>query len=214
MAVPQILIIFASINYHSLTIDMKTIGCLQFSDDGKTLVKCTAKNVTSVVIPDGVTVIEWDAFSYCTSLTSVEIPSSVTKFDAAAFSGCTSLTSMEIPNSVTVIEWGAFEHCTSLTSVEIPNSVAEIGEMVFCDCTNLTSMVIPESVTKIGNFAFEGCWSLTELHCRHKKPLNALSECFGDVDLSKITLYVPIDSGYDYRHHPFFSKFARVVTEK
>lgn len=124
---------------------MKTIGCLQLSDDGKTLENCTDKSVTSV----------------------------------------------EIPSSVTMIGGSAFRGCTSLTSVEIPSSVMEIGKD-----------------------AFKGCSSLTELHCRHKKPLDALSKCFDGVDVSKVTLYVPIGCGYDYRHHPFFSKFAGVVTEK
>jgi hypothetical protein len=37
---------------------------------------------------------------------------------------------------------------------------------------------------------------------------------FTSLDLSKITLYVPIGTGYAYRHHPFFSKFKEVVIER
>ena len=116
MAVPKIPIIFATINYHSITIDMKTIGCLQLSDDGKTLENCTDKSVISVEIPDGVAVIGDWAFRGCTRLTSMEISGSVTKIGYAAFSGCTSLISIEIPSSVTEIGDNAFSGCALFLS--------------------------------------------------------------------------------------------------
>lgn len=62
---------------------------------------------------------EW-AFYGCTSLTSVVIPESVTIIGWNAFAGCTALTSLVIPNSVTSIEEWAFYSCTSLTRVTCP----------------------------------------------------------------------------------------------
>lgn len=47
--------------------------------------------VTSVNIPNGVTVIEPGAFYEYTSLASITIPDSVTSIDDSAFYGCTSL---------------------------------------------------------------------------------------------------------------------------
>ena len=70
-----------------------------------------------LVIPDGVTSIESNAFKSCTRLTSVTIPDSVTKIEAAAFDDCMGLTSMVIPDSVTKIGAYAFGGCTGLRTI-------------------------------------------------------------------------------------------------
>ena len=78
----------------------------------------------------------------------------VTSIDYYAFSGCTSLTNITIPDGVTSIPMDTFNGCTSLTSITIPNSVTYIGSFAFCDCTSLTNITIPDSVTGIGNRVF------------------------------------------------------------
>jgi len=123
--------------------------------------KC--KSLTSVTIPNTITIIPEGAFRECTGLTSVTIPNSVTSIGSSAFHNCSSLTSVTIPNSVTSIEGRAFEYCSGLTSIEIPNSVTSIGDYAFLDCTSLTSIEIPNSVTSIRNDAFHGCSSLTSV---------------------------------------------------
>ena len=148
---------------------------------------CMAGNLgmTSVVIPNSVTIIRGGAFFGCTSLASVTIGNSVTIIGSGTFSGCTSLTSIIIPNSVTSIESGTFSGCTSLASVTIGNSVTSIESGTFSGCTSLTSITlvdglpaigsdwfagipvtsitIPNSVTSIGSGAFSGCPSLTSI---------------------------------------------------
>ncbi|MFR9155794.1 MAG: leucine-rich repeat protein [Oscillospiraceae bacterium] len=121
------------------------------------------RSLTSVTIPDSVTSIGESSFYKCTSLTSVTIPDSVTSIGYKAFGSCESLTSVTIPDSVTSIGDGAFSCCTSLTSVTIPNSVTSIGDSAFYDCTSLTSVTIPNSVTIIGVAAFSCCTSLTSV---------------------------------------------------
>ncbi len=173
---------------------------------------CT--HLTSIEIPDSVTRIGYHAFGGCMSLNSIEIPDSVTEIDAYTFSGCTNLNSIEIPDSVTMIKDWTFGGCTSLTSIEIPDSVTKIGFRAFSRCSSITSIMIPDSVIEIGKFAFYGCICLTKLHLRHKKPIDLNAMSFTSLDLSKITLYVPIGTGYAYRHHPFYSKFKEVVIER
>ncbi len=61
--------------------------------------------------------IDDNAFEDCTRLTSIEIPNSVTLIGHRAFYGCSNLTSVIIGNSVTEIDESAFSGCTSLTEV-------------------------------------------------------------------------------------------------
>ncbi len=93
-------------------------------------------NLTSIIIPSGVTSIESEAFKGCSSLTSISIPDSVTSIEESAFEGCSSLTSISIPDSVTSIGYGAFQVC-GLTSVSIPNSVTRIEGGDFCSLSKL-----------------------------------------------------------------------------
>ena len=77
------------------------------------------KEITSVIIEDGVTTIgDWAFAEYCGNLASATIPSSVTEIKSCAFCG-TALKSITIPESVTVIEESAFAGCDRLTSITV-----------------------------------------------------------------------------------------------
>ena len=119
-------------------------------------------NLTSVSIPDGVTSIGSFAFQNCIGLTSATIPSHVTFLGMCAFYDCTSLTTVTIPNSITSISAGTFHSC-SMTTIDIPNSVKEIGYSAFGECANLTSVNIPNSVTSIGDYSFSHCSNLASV---------------------------------------------------
>ena len=135
----------------------------------------------NTVIPDGVTSICDDAFSYCSGLTSIAIPDSVTSIGWDAFKGCSDelFDTNSIPGVMLVDGWAvdytdslqgaldlsgvrgiaddAFRDCSRLSSVTIPNGVTSIGLETFYDCSGLTSITIPDSVTSIGWYAFQGC---------------------------------------------------------
>ena len=132
----------------------------------KNIVKKLGLDKVSVITSDmldGYTSIGNYAFYVCTGLTSVKIPNSVTIIEDFAFDGCENLTHVKIPNSVTSIGNSAFEGCKSLTSVMIPNSVTKIGYGAFCWCNRLSSVTIPNSVTIIEDRAFWGCTGLTSV---------------------------------------------------
>src|SRR6266487_4604083 len=132
------------------------------------------RSLTSVTIPNSVTVIGDGAFTHCTSLTSVTIANSVTSI-GYAFSGCTSLTnlSVEAANPAYSSLDGVLFNKAQTTliifppgrggSYVIPDDVTSIGYYAFYFCTSLTSVTIPNSVTSIELRAFELCTSLTNV---------------------------------------------------
>ena len=138
-----------------------SIDGVLFNKDLTTILRYPAgKTDTEYVIPDSVTSIDNNAFTYSKNLTSVTIPSGVTSIGTGVFSHCTALESVTIPDSVKTIEDSAFYNCRSLTSVTIPDGVTSIGNATFANCYALTSVTIPDSVTNIGNSAFSYCKSL------------------------------------------------------
>lgn len=109
--------------------------------------------VTSVSMPEGITIIGFEAFSGCQNLETVALPESLTTFGSHAFSSCKSLKAIKIPSVVTTIPDRCFSGCSSLESVTIPEGVTDIGGAAFSGC-NLKALTLPESLEKIGSSAF------------------------------------------------------------
>ena len=89
------------------------------------------RNITEVIIENGVTNVGYSAFYGCEGLKKVDIPNSVKKIEAVAFCGCNSITDIVIPNSVKRIENSAFLNCQSLVNISIPDTVSSIGYSAF-----------------------------------------------------------------------------------
>ena len=119
--------------------------------------------VTSVSMPEGITSIDYNAFSGCQNLESVTLPESLTTLGIRAFGGCQSLKAIKIPSGVTAIPGYCFNGCVSLESVTIPEGVTAIGDEAFQSC-NLNALTLPESLETIGSFAFSGNQSLKSVN--------------------------------------------------
>jgi hypothetical protein len=121
-------------------------------------------SITSVIIPNGVTVIGERAFSVCFALVSVSIPEGVTTIGDRSFSHCQRLSAVTLPQSLTSIGSNAFSYCWSLSSVTFKTtSLASIPNGTFWNCNTLAKLIIPEGVTIIGEGAFADCELLTSV---------------------------------------------------
>lgn len=115
-------------------------------------------NLSSVVLPAGITYIADGVFKYNDNLTSIAA-NGVMSIGKQAFEGCTKLSTMQFSN---VIKLGvsSFAGCSAINSLPIADGITEIPNNAFANCSGLSSIVIPNSVKTIGNKAFSGCTSL------------------------------------------------------
>ncbi|MBQ2677766.1 MAG: leucine-rich repeat domain-containing protein [Firmicutes bacterium] len=115
--------------------------------------------LTSVELPDSVTVLGNSAFSQCTRLDSITLPGNLQVLGSSALFRCP-LTELTIPRSVTEIGGYNFVNA-KFTSFTFPGQVKVINERTFSGCDDLVNLVIEEGVTTIDREAFYGCEKLT-----------------------------------------------------
>ncbi len=196
----------------------------------------SCRELTSVEIPETVTIIGQNAFWGCSSLTSITIPSSVTTISNGAFGDCQSLTTITIPDGVTSIEGYTFAYCYNLTSITIPDGVTNINESAFYSCISLTSITIPDNVIRIENTAFEncsslthvtigksvmemgykvfnGCTALTEVISRIENPFAINNNCFPSKVKQSALLTVPKGTRAKYLSKMGWSNFYNIIEE-
>ena len=147
-------------------------------------------------------------------LGSYTIPHGVTEIEESAFSDCSNLTSITIPHGVTEIRWYAFSDCSSLTSIVIPEGVTSIVSGTFSGCSSLTSISLPETLDFVGWGAFSGCSNLQEIHSQAITPPTCGGGCFGGVDQTTCTLYVPKGTLEAYKAADEWKDFVNIVEEE
>lgn len=83
------------------------------------------KNITEVVIPEGVQEIAMYAFQYCDNLSKVSLPNTLLFIDSVAFERCKSLTEITIPASVQGVAWNIFMN-SGMESVTFEGNAPEV----------------------------------------------------------------------------------------
>ena len=133
---------------------MKTKKVLKISEKGKTVLGVYDKEISSVVIPDGVEVIGDFAFADCSLLKNIELPKSLKTIGDRAFSGCKSLTSIKIPGSVKNLDcdW-VFWYCEKLKRIELEEGIESLGD-IFPGCTAVKTITIPNSLRNLDGLIF------------------------------------------------------------
>ena len=124
-------------------------------------------DVTAVTIPDSVTRIEGNPFSWCKDLMEIRVSPehpALAVTDGVLFGKTDrklismpmgpARTEYAVPEGTRMIGMNAFSSCAKLIRVTIPDSVTEIGDQAFSGCKGITEITIPSGVTVIGERAF------------------------------------------------------------
>ncbi len=121
--------------------------------------------LTSIIIPDSVTSISYNAFANCSNLIEVKIGKNVESIGDYAFYNCDNLVEVLIPEKVISIGNGAFRQCYNLRKVTLSEGLESIEDDAFSGCESLISIIIPNSVTSIGSCVFKLCNNL-KIYCK------------------------------------------------
>ena len=113
--------------------------------------------ISSVIIPNTVTLIQTEAFYKCTALEKIHIPSSVESIYTQAFRDCIALKDITIDEGLKNLETSVFYKCESLETIKLPKSLERMGSATFLGCTSLKSIEIPSGVKSIGSELFGEC---------------------------------------------------------
>ena len=127
-------------------------------------------NLTTIIIPEGVTTLGSCAFKDCTALKEVYLPTTLTSIRTGGtdgtFMNCSSIEKITIPNAVVsgtcstpknIFGWST----ATIKEIEFNETVTSIGNNAFTAMTALEKIEIPDTITSIGNSAFKDCTSLT-----------------------------------------------------
>lgn len=106
--------------------DITFEGTAEISDGA--FLGCTG--IESIVLPEGLKVLNKAVFYNCSNLVSVTLPSTLEEIGAESFKYCSILKNINIPNSVTTIRGEAFHNCSSL-ELTIPDTVTTIERNAF-----------------------------------------------------------------------------------
>ena len=143
---------FQSTGLNSITFP-KTIQEIPFA----TFRDCT--QLKTVILKEGLQVIDTSAFDNCRSLTKVQVPSTLGSIGICAFEDCVNLCDIDLSNAVSVIEHQAFKNCKALKELNL-GKVVDIGSNAFWE-SGLTKVTVSKYLTHIEEDIFEDCPRVT-----------------------------------------------------
>lgn len=134
-----------------------------YNDDNEKLLLSYFGNEKTIIIPNGITVINQKAFHDNNIIVDITFPNTLHSISDYAFQNCSAIKNIDIPNSVKTIGNSAFRNCCSLVSVKLHDGLENIGSFAFSDCSDLNSIMIPSTVIKIGISPFDNCNNLKQI---------------------------------------------------
>ncbi len=107
-----------------------------------------------VAVPDGIRIINDEAFAGNNAVTVIRLPESVHKIRNGAFRECASLQVAEFGDQLSEIGEDAFRSCKTLNYLRLGHALETVGAHAFADCPNLTEIYLPDTLKNVGAQAF------------------------------------------------------------
>lgn len=107
-----------------------------------------------IALPEGTDAVGFNAFNCNYSVKTVVIPEGTTKIDMDAFEFA-KISCIVLPSTLDTISFNAFRWCENLKEVVLPDGLKEIGSDAFSGCSGLKYIYIPDSVFDFGMDCFD-----------------------------------------------------------
>ena len=146
-------------------------------------------NITSIVIPQGIKTIAYDAFEGCTELKSIT-------WNAIA---CNELSDIFAYSN------------NSVKSVNFGNAVEHIPSELCYGMKYLKEITIPASVKSIGYYAFSECKNLAQIICNAQEPPIMVRNSFSKYDA---TVKVPCEYKSNYLSDNIWGAFQQIQCDE
>lgn len=200
----------------------------------------SGSGITSIEIPQGVTIVGDYAFMRCNELTSIQIPTSVSTLGTRAFAYCSKLEEVQMLADIQTIPEGLFEACGGIKELYFDGlaQCTEIGQWALAECNGIETLVLPfnaqiiekaalygttkiqtlelpENLNFIDNNAMTGMTELNTLNVSNVQYIPELGEnVWGRMDKSAVTLITPNDLVSEYKNTEQWQEFNVVSLDE
>ena len=148
-------------------------------------------DLRTVMIPDSVEKIEFEAFRGCDKLENIKLSENLTIVGYGVFGDCKSISKIEIPKSLkkfdgtwgrgTNLSYGAFGGCSNLKTVNFEAGSTIVCAALFMGCDGIEEIELSDTITEIGDSAFKNCKNLDRITMNNGIEIlesSAFEDCF------------------------------------
>lgn len=177
----------------------------------------------SLILHDGITLIESHAFSDTPLQGELVLPKNLTNISMGAFQRCNFSGVLKLPSNLLNIGGAAFAFNKRLTGIlEIPDNVLSIGSEAFANC-GIQEIIFPGSLESIQcnksfgsglGGAFANCFDVNKIVCKGMIPPYVQDGAFEGVAKDNFTLEVPESVVEQYRAAPGWREFKRIAAHR
>lgn len=145
------------------------------------------------------------------ALKTVMLPNTITSIGYNAFSDCRNLSQINIPTSIESIGGNAFSN-TSLTSLDLSacTNLSTINYSAFAGCAISGELLFPASLQRIENNAFDAAKGITSIKIRNKDKVSLGTEAFKLVNKENTPLHVPKGMKQQYSVADNWKEFKKI----